>query len=67
MSSRTEVTCPARARNEWPGLDICLLVSTFFNISSTYLGKQNKVRRPCVKYREPVKQRNPDWLPTLCS
>ena len=48
MSSRTEVSCPARARNEWPGLDICLLVSTFFNISSTYLGKQNEVRRPCV-------------------
>lgn len=66
MSRRTEANCPARARNdEWPGLDICLLISTFLTISSTYLGKQNKVRKSCVKYREPVKQRNPGWLLTL--
>lgn len=41
--------CPAKARDdEWLGLDICLLVNTFFTVTAAYSGKQNKVRRPCV-------------------
>lgn len=61
-----QVSCPTRARSdEWHGLDICLLVSTYFTIHSAYLGKQNKVKSPCIKHREPVKQRNTGWLATL--
>ena len=31
------------------GLDICLLVRTFFTTCAIYLRKQKKTRRPCFK------------------